>query len=83
MTSIPLEQARRELAKLLDQVLAGEEMVITQNGRPVARVTPEPPHRNGATNGVSQPVDLNQFAGTLSPKEDPDAFQRRIRDEWA
>ncbi len=39
--TIPFEQAQRDLAKLLDQVAAGEEMVITRNGLPVARMIAE------------------------------------------
>ncbi|MDX2198112.1 MAG: type II toxin-antitoxin system prevent-host-death family antitoxin [Phycisphaerae bacterium] len=39
--TISLEQAQLQLAKLLDQVAAGEEMVITRDGRPIARLIPE------------------------------------------
>jgi prevent-host-death family protein len=38
---IPIEQAQRELLKLVEQVVSGEEMVITRDGRPVARLVPD------------------------------------------
>ena len=40
-----LEQTQTDLARLLDRVRAGDEIVITQQGRPVARLTPLPAPR--------------------------------------
>ena len=37
-----LEQTRADLPLLLDRVLRGEEIVITQQGQPVARLTSLP-----------------------------------------
>jgi prevent-host-death family protein len=46
---IPIEQAQRELLRLLERVAGGEEMVITRDGRPVARIVPDhTPQTNGA-----------------------------------
>ena len=39
--TIPFEQAQRDLGKVLERVAAGEEMVITRDGLPVARVIAE------------------------------------------
>jgi antitoxin (DNA-binding transcriptional repressor) of toxin-antitoxin stability system len=36
--TVSLEQAQRELAKLIHQLKAGEEMVITEGGQSVARI---------------------------------------------
>lgn len=34
-------------------------------------------------NGTAPPpADLNRFAGSITLREDPVQFQRRIRDEW-
>jgi prevent-host-death family protein len=41
MRSISLAAAKAELSALLDAVEAGEEVVITRRGRPVARVIRE------------------------------------------
>lgn len=35
-------EAKTHLPQLLDRVARGEEIVITRNGRPVARLVPEP-----------------------------------------
>jgi len=35
-------EAKTHLPKLLDRVARGEEIQITRNGRPVARLVPEP-----------------------------------------
>jgi prevent-host-death family protein len=40
MATVNLAQAKARLSKLLDRVEAGEEVVITRHGRPVARVLP-------------------------------------------
>ena len=41
MRSVSLAAAKAELSALLDAVEAGEEVVITRRGRPVARVIRE------------------------------------------
>ena len=40
MVTINLAQAKAHLSKLLDKVEAGEEVVITRHGRPVAHLSP-------------------------------------------
>lgn len=40
MHSVSLAHAKAHLSELLDSVEAGEELVITRHGRPVARVLP-------------------------------------------
>ena len=42
MTTVPLAQARQQLSGLLDRIQAGEYVVISRNGKPVARLIPEP-----------------------------------------
>lgn len=41
MRHIPLTQARARLCALLDRVEAGEEIIITRCGKPIARLIPE------------------------------------------
>ena len=43
MRSVGLAEAKAQLSALLDAVEAGEEVVITRRGRPVARVVREQP----------------------------------------
>ena len=40
MITVSLAQAKARLSALLDKVEAGEEVVITRRGRPVAKVAP-------------------------------------------
>jgi prevent-host-death family protein len=41
MESVGAYEAKTHLARLLDRVARGEEIQITRNGRPVARLVPE------------------------------------------
>ncbi len=40
MSTVTLAEAKTHLSHLLDQVEAGEEVVITRRGQPVARISP-------------------------------------------
>lgn len=40
MTTIPVRELRNHTAEVLRRVQAGEDIVVTQNGVPVANVTP-------------------------------------------
>jgi antitoxin (DNA-binding transcriptional repressor) of toxin-antitoxin stability system len=41
--TVSLEQAQSDLAGLIHRLPAGEQIVITDGGHPVARLTAEPP----------------------------------------
>lgn len=43
MTEVGTLEAKNRLSSLLDQVLEGEEVVITRHGKPVARLVPMQP----------------------------------------
>lgn len=40
MTTVAIEQAQRELSRLIDDVALGERIVITRNQLPVAELVP-------------------------------------------
>jgi prevent-host-death family protein len=40
MTQLDINQARSNLSKLLDLAIEGEEIVITQDNKPVAKISP-------------------------------------------
>lgn len=40
MTTINVYEAKTHLSRLLDRAAAGEEILITRHGRPVARLAP-------------------------------------------
>jgi len=42
MESVGAYEAKTHLPQLLDRVARGEEIQITRNGRPVARLVPDP-----------------------------------------
>jgi prevent-host-death family protein len=41
--TVTLEDAQSQLSELLDKLAPGDEVVITRDGKPVARLTPELP----------------------------------------
>lgn len=56
MDPVSVYDAKTHLSRLLDAVQAGEEVVITRNGQPVARlvrVVPTPTRRFGTMPGVA------------------------------
>ena len=42
MKHVGIKQARQELPDLIDRAESGEEIVITRQGRPVAKLVPAP-----------------------------------------
>ena len=49
MGAYSLDQAQEELARLVDEALAGEIVTITRDGRPVVALTPTPPETKPLT----------------------------------
>jgi len=52
-TQVSVAQAKAEFAALVARAEAGEDIIVTRNGRPVARLTPL----------AGQPVDYGDLAG--------------------
>jgi prevent-host-death family protein len=52
MRTVDIRAAKTHLSRLLDQVAAGEEIVISHAGRPVARLVPFGPHREPREPGL-------------------------------
>jgi prevent-host-death family protein len=51
MRTAGVREARQNLSALLDEVKAGREIVITEHGRPVAKlVPPDRPRKKGVPN---------------------------------
>jgi prevent-host-death family protein len=57
---VGVTEARQRLTELLDQVLAGENVVVTRNGAPVAEIVPVRPEAG------PPPVGLAAFAGAMA-----------------
>jgi len=69
MTSVNVHEAKTNLSKLLRRVAAGEEIIISNRGVPVARLTPVPQNRGrrqlGLEKGRAQIAD--DFDAPLPP----------------
>ncbi|MBS0210333.1 MAG: type II toxin-antitoxin system prevent-host-death family antitoxin [Planctomycetes bacterium] len=55
MTTVSIQEAQANLAQLIHQLPPGDELVITENNQPVARLVASgaPPTRNDAGNRAS------------------------------
>ncbi len=75
MGTVTLAEAKTHLSHLLDQVAAGEEIVITRRGHPVARISP--------VVGEKKPVrSLADFRKGVPPRsESSAALIRHMRDD--
>jgi prevent-host-death family protein len=71
--------AKTHLSRLIDQVNAGEEIVITRHGRPVARLIPAeaaPPKRRLGT--LRGKVWMAENFGAPLPDHLLDLFQHKV-----
>ena len=62
MTRQDITQAKSNLSELLDLAINGEEIVITQNDKPVAKISPikRPLKRGSAKGKVRMSEDLDE-----------------------
>ena len=65
MRKVGLAEAKAQLSALLDAVEAGEEVVITRRGRPVARVVRERPAAPADTGWVERLRELHRDQSPL------------------
>lgn len=82
MASYSVAEAETNLSKLLDLMLAGEDVTITRDGEPLASLTPTAP----VATPVGKPVDLewirrHRVAPASGTDFDSVAMIRRMRDE--
>ncbi len=67
-------EAKTSLSKLLTEVEAGEEIVISRNGRPIARLTP--------IQQRTEPRVLGDLAGQILVAPDFDEFTEQDERDW-
>jgi antitoxin (DNA-binding transcriptional repressor) of toxin-antitoxin stability system len=62
MTKLEINQSQSDLSKYLDLVIKGEKIVITQNDKPVAEISPiqRPLKRGSAKGKVWMSSDFNE-----------------------
>ena len=86
--SVGVRELRQHLSRFLDRVKAGEDLVVTEHGREVARLVPatvEPYAELAARFGASVPVEpLEVIAARLAPAAAPagttDAYLAETRE---
>jgi prevent-host-death family protein len=59
MPTVTIQEAQATLANLIHRLIPGEEVLITENGQPVARLVPTQPC------SVKQPRQLGTLKGTV------------------
>ena len=65
MENIDLNQAQQCLPELIDQILSGEEIIITKEGQPIAKLVsitkPKKQRQFGSAKGlIKMPTDFNE-----------------------
>lgn len=79
MRTLTLAETKAHLSAVVDQVVEGEEIVITRRGRPVARIVPE--RELPMCDVVTLVADLRGFVLAQEPQHRPAAeVVRALRD---
>ena len=68
MRTITQRQLRNESAAILRDIQAGQHLIVTRNGTPVAELRPVPPSRFVPRTVIAE-------AAATAPRIDPDRFQ--------
>jgi prevent-host-death family protein len=90
MSTVTLEEAQAQLPQLIEQLHPGEEIIITRNSKPVARLTAELSQRSTTPGQGEDLLSLlariraeQQATGQVPrTREEIDADIRQTRDEW-
>ena len=70
MREVGTFEAKTHLSALLESVAAGETIMITKRGRPMARLVPATtPDRQAVDAAIARLKDLRERFGTLSVEE--------------
>ncbi len=71
MTTVSVHEAKTHLSRLIDQVLAGEEIVVTRNKEPVIRlVAASPPKKKPLLGALKGKVRFDLDDGFFDPLPD-------------
>lgn len=73
--------AKTQLSRLVDQVNAGEEVVITRHGRPVARLVPIADQRQRKLGTLKGKVWMADDFDAPLPDDLQDLFEGKIKEE--
>lgn len=75
-THVTLPEATANIAQLLDRVMQGEEIIISQNGQPIAQISPA--NRDSSLQPNRSPRVPGQYAGKFIV---PDNFNEPLPDD--
>jgi prevent-host-death family protein len=79
MAEYSVAEAKNHLPKLLDRAMAGEEVMITRRGKPIAKIVPNAPPPQAMS------IDMDWIESVRVDPKDPDldftAIIREMRDE--
>jgi prevent-host-death family protein len=75
------EEARNQLAHLLEDAEGGRSTIITRRGRPVAALVPMAAYRGG--HGHQQPLLRLEGSGRRLWGKDSRRTLTKLRDEWS
>jgi antitoxin (DNA-binding transcriptional repressor) of toxin-antitoxin stability system len=73
MTSVTIEEAQAKLPELIEHLAAGEQLVITRNKEPIARLLAEAPRKRN-------PRQAGSAKGILTIVEDDDEHLKDFED---
>jgi prevent-host-death family protein len=77
MTKVSVHEAKTHLSRLIEKVLAGEEVIVERNHKPVIKLVPaEPPKKKPLLGALMGKVEFNLDDGFFDPlpKEELDAW---------
>ena len=74
MAHYSVAEAKNGLPKLLDRMLAGEEVVITRRGKAIARLEPEPSQVQGVV------LDMAWIDANRPPSRKPNDLRDTVRE---
>ena len=69
MREVQASEAKTHLPQLLDDVEAGETIVITRHGRPIARLVPDEAQRNADAAAAVEAIRALRKGGRVTVEE--------------
>ena len=77
MTEVTIRELRNHGGEVIDRVSAGERLIVTRSGRPVAELRPLPSRGVSATTLLERwrrlpPMDLDRLRSDIDRHLDPD-----------
>jgi prevent-host-death family protein len=82
MTQLDIHEAGERLADLIARARAGEEVIISENGKPVARLGPVEATDSNLSSLPDWKAAMMQAAGTWKDRDDIPELMEQLRHEW-